>query len=318
VFSKINPQVGICQSDPPAGGNSVYWIAKTTNNGTSWVVENPTASGSASAQNSVFCIDAVFYGFGLNSAPARVGVTSNGTSWTYATATGSQGTFMSGVTFKEDKLNGFASGNTLSATSGTLGQTVNGGTSWSSQPVGAGVGGYCNLKWVHGTNIVYLAGATGASGVVKRSTDGGSTWTQMTTGGITGITHMEYFKEANNVIHLYCVAGDGSVIRYRDSSLVTGIDPNNTNVPSSFVLQQNYPNPFNPSTLIKYSVPKASNVSVKIYNSLGMEVKTVIDNFHTIGNYSEIVDMDGFASGVYFYTMQSDNFKETKRMILVK
>jgi hypothetical protein len=49
-----------------------------------------------------------------------------------------------------------------------------------------------------------------------------------------------------------------------------------------------------------------------------MEVKTVINNFHSIGNYVEIVDMDGFASGVYFYTMQSEGFKETKRMILVK
>jgi hypothetical protein len=222
---------------------------------------------------------------------------------------------MSGVTFKEDKLNGFAAGNTLSS---TIGKTVNGGTSWASQPVGSGVGGYCNLKWVHGTNIVYLAGATGASGVVKRSTDGGATWTQMTTNGITGITHMEYFKEANNVIHIYAVAGDGSIIRYRDSSLVTGIDPNNSNVPTSFVLQQNYPNPFNPSTTIKYSVPTAGNVLVKIYNTLGIEVKTVINKFHTTGNYVEIVDMDGFASGVYFYTMQAGDFKDTKRMILVK
>ncbi|HEY3251449.1 MAG TPA: hypothetical protein VGK25_10065, partial [Ignavibacteria bacterium] len=87
VFSKVNSQIGIAQSDPPAG-SGVYWIAKTTNNGTTWVTEAPTGSGSASAQNSVFCIDAQFYGFGLNSAPARVGVTANGgTSWTYATVT---------------------------------------------------------------------------------------------------------------------------------------------------------------------------------------------------------------------------------------
>jgi len=314
VFSKTNPQVGVCQSDPPAG-SGVYWIAKTTNNGTSWTPEAPTGSGSASSQNSIVCIDAQFYGFGLNSAPARVGVTSNGgTSWTYSTLVGAGGTFISGFAMKDDKLNGFASGNTLAS---TLARTTNGGTSWFSQSVGTGMTGYCNIKWVHGSNLVYITGAVGAGGCVKRSTDGGVTWAQMTTGGITGITHMEYWKAPSGVVYLYAVAADGSVIRYVDNSLV-GIDPNNQTVPNSFALEQNYPNPFNPSTTIKYSVPQSGNVTIKVYNSLGEVVRTVVDNYHTTGNYIESVDMDGMSSGIYYYTMLAGDFKDTKRMVLVK
>lgn len=314
VFSKTNTQVGIAQSDPPAG-TGVYWIAKTTNNGTTWTTESPTGSGSASAQNSVICIDALFYGFGLNSAPARVGLTTNGgTSWSYQNLVGAGGTFISGYAYKDDKLNGVASGNALVA---SISKTTNAGVPWLSQPVGSGMGGYVTAKWVHGSNVVYISGGTGAAGCIKRSSDGGVTWVQMTTQNITGITHMEYFKATNGRVYLYAVAGDGSVLRYVDASL-TAIDPNNHNVPTEFSLQQNYPNPFNPSTTIKYSVPTAGNVSVKIYNSLGAEVKTVVNSFHSTGNYEEIVDMDGFASGVYFYTMQAGDFKDTKRMILVK
>jgi photosystem II stability/assembly factor-like uncharacterized protein len=315
VFSKLNPQVGICQSDPPNGAGQPYWIAKTTNNGGSWVVENPTSSGSASSQNSVVCIDANFYGFGLNTV-AKVGITTNaGGTWSYPTLVGAGGTFISGFTFKDDKTNGFACGNAITT---TVSRTINGGTTWTSQAYGSpALGGYGNLKWVHGTNTVYLMGGTGPSGVCKRSMDGGNTWTTLTTSGLTGVTHFEYFKAAWNAIYLYAVCGDGSVLRYVDSTMVA-IDPNNNTVPTSYSLEQNYPNPFNPSTTIKYSVPTAGNVSVKIYNSIGSEIMTVVNKNHTPGNYVETVDMGGLSSGIYFYILKSGDFSETKKMMLIK
>ncbi|HMT12825.1 MAG TPA: T9SS type A sorting domain-containing protein, partial [Ignavibacteria bacterium] len=85
-----------------------------------------------------------------------------------------------------------------------------------------------------------------------------------------------------------------------------------------FSLEQNYPNPFNPSTKINYSVPTAGNVSIKIYNSVGVEIMTVVDKNVAAGNYSKTIDMSKFPTGIYFYTMRSGSFTETRKMMLVK
>jgi len=89
-------------------------------------------------------------------------------------------------------------------------------------------------------------------------------------------------------------------------------------VPAVFVLNQNYPNPFNPSTKITYFVPKESFVSIKVYDFLGREVKTLISEKLTTGSYDVIFDLSNLPSGTYFCTMIADNFSDTKKMILLK
>jgi hypothetical protein len=83
-------------------------------------------------------------------------------------------------------------------------------------------------------------------------------------------------------------------------------------------LAQNYPNPFNPSTTIKYSIPKQSNVTIKVFDVLGREVTTLVNKEQSQGNYE--VDFDGtkLSSGIYFYRLQAGDFVETKKMILIK
>lgn len=313
VFSRSNPNFGIAQSDPPSGAGQTYWIAKSTDAGANWTVTNPPGiSGAASAQNSVVVIDNLFYGFGLNAGSSRIDLTTDGgTSWNARTL-GVTGSFISGFAFSSDKMTGIAASNTSLP---NISRSVNGGTSFSSLNTGSGVTGYCTMKWVPGTNVCYYTGATGGGGVVKKSTDGGATWTQMTTSGITGLTHMELVL-IGNTVYAYAVAGDGSVIKLVDN--LVGLDPSNTQTPTKFVLQQNYPNPFNPSTNIKFSVPSNSQVTIKIYNNIGKEVKTVMNKELAAGNYIETVDMSDFSSGVYFYTLQAGDFKETKKMMLVK
>jgi hypothetical protein len=206
----------------------------------------------------------------------------------------------------------------LGASSGSLpniSRSINTGASYSTVNVGAGITGLCVIKWIPGTNGAYLSGATGTN-PMRRSTDGGATWSTLTTGGITGFNDMS-FVMIGGVVYGYAIAGDGSVVKLTDNTF-TAIDPNNTTVPSKFNLEQNYPNPFNPSTTIKYSVPVAGNVAVKIYNSLGVEVMTVINKHHTAGNYVEVADMSNFTSGVYFYTLTSGDYKETRKMMLIK
>ncbi len=89
-------------------------------------------------------------------------------------------------------------------------------------------------------------------------------------------------------------------------------------MPSDYKLEQNFPNPFNPTTTIYYSLPKASNVSIKVYDMLGNEVAIVINEFKPEGRYSALFDASNLASGVYFYTMKASEFTDTRKMILIK
>jgi hypothetical protein len=93
---------------------------------------------------------------------------------------------------------------------------------------------------------------------------------------------------------------------------------NNKLIPERFSISQNYPNPFNPTTRINYSVPYNSLVQIKLYDILGNEVSTLVNEEKPAGNYSINYDATGLSSGVYFYRLNADNFLEIKKMILIK
>jgi hypothetical protein len=90
-------------------------------------------------------------------------------------------------------------------------------------------------------------------------------------------------------------------------------------LPTEYSLTQNYPNPFNPSTKIEYSLPVEGNVTLKIFNILGQEVRTLINNELTnAGKYTVTFDASSLPSGIYIYRLQAGNFSSNKKMILVK
>ncbi len=94
---------------------------------------------------------------------------------------------------------------------------------------------------------------------------------------------------------------------------------NNANlVPNKFELSQNYPNPFNPATKINFAIPKQGLVTMKIYDILGREVRTLVNEVKQAGNYTVDFNASEFSSGVYFYKLTSGDFSDIKRMILVK
>ena len=100
---------------------------------------------------------------------------------------------------------------------------------------------------------------------------------------------------------------------------VTGVeDSQNKNIPESYTLYQNYPNPFNPSTTIKYSIPQASFVTLNIYDILGREVTSLVNEEKTAGSYQVQFDARLLASGVYFYKIQAGSYIQTKKMILLR
>lgn len=89
-------------------------------------------------------------------------------------------------------------------------------------------------------------------------------------------------------------------------------------LPNSFELKQNFPNPFNPTTVIKYIIPKKNFVELKIYDSKGTEVQTLVNNFQEEGEYEISFEGKDLASGIYFYKLTAGYFSETKKMILLK
>jgi cyclophilin family peptidyl-prolyl cis-trans isomerase len=115
---------------------------------------------------------------------------------------------------------------------------------------------------------------------------------------------------------IFAALSDGTVVGF---STVTSNEANNNNiVPVEYGLQQNYPNPFNPSTNIQFSIPEQQLVQLKVYNVIGQEVATLVNDVMNQGNYSVAFNADNFSSGVYFYKLETGKFSEVKKMILAK
>ena len=101
--------------------------------------------------------------------------------------------------------------------------------------------------------------------------------------------------------------------------VVTGVEQTSSEIPSRFALRQNYPNPFNPSTTIQFTIPRETRVSLRIFNLLGQEVATLLDDNRPAGSYSVTVDAQTLASGIYFYRLATlDGFSSTRKMMLLK
>ena len=100
--------------------------------------------------------------------------------------------------------------------------------------------------------------------------------------------------------------------------VVTSVEKEDNLTPKTFSLSQNYPNPFNPSTSIKFSIPEASNVVLKVYDILGSEVAVLVNEKVQAGNYTVKFDASQFASGMYIYSIKAGEFNVSKKMMLLK
>ena len=147
------------------------------------------------------------------------------------------------------------------------------------------------------------------------SLDKGLTWTDISS-GLGGHGGGILIPEKG-----YILAHQGSNI-YKlniSYSVLTGISENTvSSIASDYSLAQNYPNPFNPSTKISYSIPQSGNVSITIFNELGKEVITLVNGFKNAGSYEINFNASDLSSGIYFYRIQSGNYADTKKMLLVK
>jgi hypothetical protein len=152
-----------------------------------------------------------------------------------------------------------------------------------------------------------------------------------TTSGVCGVYYGGLFPNGSQPGKIVCLTFPFEAI-YPDSirtELMSKIityfnqttDVNNSlqsNIPKSFKLYQNYPNPFNPSTNIKFTIPKFSFISLKIYSILGQEITTLINKDEKPGEYSIKYRPKNLASGVYIYTLTAGDFVQSKKLVLLK
>ena len=112
-------------------------------------------------------------------------------------------------------------------------------------------------------------------------------------------------------------SGEGFVVWSVDLNLVVGINDEEIEL-IDFSLTQNYPNPFNPSTTIRYEIPENQFVTLKVYDLLGKEVATLVNEEKQAGSYSVDFDASNLTTGMYIYKIQTGDFVDTKKMILIK
>jgi hypothetical protein len=120
-------------------------------------------------------------------------------------------------------------------------------------------------------------------------------------------------------IDYICSDGTRTIVVNATNGIVVSVRDNSSPpIPKEFELYQNYPNPFNPSTTISYALPQQSHVTLTVYNVLGQQVATLVNETQNAGFYDVKFDGAGLASGMYFYRLQAGNVVQTKKLLLLK
>ncbi|MBT8380015.1 MAG: T9SS type A sorting domain-containing protein, partial [Ignavibacteria bacterium] len=151
----------------------------------------------------------------------------------------------------------------------------------------------------------------------------GTIWSQSLqisdpTGDATGLQKPEVGSLGTGATIIAYAGPNASGVYFDREDWVNNTNSTGNKLPDSYALSQNYPNPFNPSTTIQFSVPELSNVNIKVYNLIGQEIAVLVNEQLQSGNYEVRFNAANMPSGVYFYRFQTDNFVETKKMLLTK
>jgi len=161
--------------------------------------------------------------------------------------------------------------------------------------------------------------------VIVLSTDNGVTWNDVSDNLLLkAINFYSLVLVSDNYDQKYIVAGSegaheyGGIWRRPLSEMVTSVPAQTSQILKEYVLKQNYPNPFNPTTRIDFFIPKRSFITLKVFDILGREITTLVKTELEQGNHSEKWDASNYPSGVYFYSLHSENFRETKKLLLQK
>jgi photosystem II stability/assembly factor-like uncharacterized protein len=191
---------------------------------------------------------------------------------------------------------------------GRIVKTTTGGSQW----------GYPGYEVPHFQNSLYFTSVNrgwtcGDNGSIFNTDNSGSNWYQQPTPNSSNLLGIFFIDSLTG----WACGTNGTIIKTTNGG-VTALNPISSEIPNKFNLLQNYPNPFNPVTNIKFDIPKKSNVKILIYDILGREIDVLFNESLNAGSYQADWDASNFPSGVYFYKLVTEEFSESKKMILIK
>jgi|WetSurMetagenome_2_1015567.scaffolds.fasta_scaffold05445_7 hypothetical protein len=264
------------------------------NNGGSWtlVCANRWAEAFIVSGNNIFA--------GCDDGDGVWLSTNNGTNWAVI---GLSGKSVYSLAINGTKL--------FAGTSSGVYVSSNNGINWTAINSGLPTNPPVTALAVTGSNI--FAGINNGTDAIYFSSNNGNSWIAKNE-GFTNVMYIRAFIMVNNYIY----AGAGSQVWRRPLSDFIGIKNISSEIPSSYSLRQNFPNPFNPATIIRFQIKDSRFVTLKVYDILGKEVETLVNEKLAPGTYEASFDASKYSSGVYFYRLTTEGFNETKKMMILK
>jgi len=307
MFDEMN---GMAMGDAPSNDKPALFL-KTTNGGVDWISQNDTSliglvSGDIWRRVDFVDINTGYF-FSSGESPQKLYKTSNsGKNWDVINDTiycAVMKSYDENIFLGED-------------TDGTIYRTLDGGQNWESE-------NWNFLSWA--LDIEFTPGNPSnvwcGSFALSFSSDTGKTWVKEFDNQ-DGIIYDIVFTDENTG---WFFSGGGGTLSniYRTTNGghggIVSVDDNESNLLiDNYILEQNYPNPFNPTTTIKYQIPELSFVTLKVYDVLGNEITTLVNEDKPVGTYEFEFSSTGLPSGIYFYQLQAGRFVETKKMVLMK
>lgn len=317
-------------------------IKKTTDVGNTWTDQS---FGGGSLYSITFVNDQTGYAAGYQTNNGVIRKTTNGgTNWTTVSTVTS---FPLRKVKFINEMTGWVSG--VNGANHYFGKTTNGGANWT-QLLFEYTSDFFLINAQ--TGWVTIPGVSNSPAVIKKTTDGGSSWSSVSFPSAYNTTpnSIKFFDQntgwcaSNNGIfrttngglnwisqnstpNMYnlCFIGNDSVwasgmacILKTTNGSTLSVTQISSNVPNTFSLKQNYPNPFNPETKINFDIKNSGFASLKVFDMTGREVKSLVNENIAAGSYEINFNGSELNSGVYFYTLKTNEFTETKKMMLVK
>ena len=320
---------GVCFTDVNTGtivggdwSNDSGIILRTTNGGSDWVKQPVDSIQGFQGLNAVYFTDenngtvigGRFNGITQNYESIILTTTDAGKKWDIHSA---ETTSILNDTHFTDSNNGTIVGGGICAGQGIILRTTDGGKSWFTQYLFTPYdGGLSGVYFTDANNGTAVGTGKNGEGLIFRTIDGGSNWVSQTIGTNNWLQGVCF----TDVLTGWAVGMNGTILHTTNGG-VTFVEETQTDineVPKDFLLYQNYPNPFNPSTSIQYAVSSRQFVVLRVFDVLGNEIATLVNEEKPVGNYEVTWDAENLASGIYFYQLKAGNNVETKKMILLK
>lgn len=336
----------IGQTGYAVGGTMTPTIAKTTNGGTNWELQQFSWTYQL---GSVFMTDSVTaHASGYR---RMLKTTNGGINWNVQfmdTVIGFPAYFSS-IFFVDDNT-GFVGGNNLMHYGGVFCKTTNGGISWLGGFAGAplrsinfidsetgysvvtsefkaikttnsgvnwtsqylGNGNKLNSIWFTNLTTGHIAGSESNNGKIFKTINSGLNWNLQTNLSIAAQYSVFFINDNNG----YTAGDSGSILKTVSGGV--GIITLSNEIPTEYKLYQNYPNPFNPETKIKFQISKLSDVNLKVFDIRGREITTIVSETLKPGAYEAEFDGSNYPSGIYYYSLITEYYTDTRKMVLTK